>query len=116
MLPPIEPEIASTNPKFDALYRDLCSNKLHSDGTTKVDPNPQKERDALSEVCLDHLLPTCKVLHHRGLILTWRKDLHKARVSAAKSGIIRTHLQALAYHGDELPSEVKHAHAWIECA
>lgn len=51
MLPPIEPEIATANPKFDALYRDLCSNKLNVDGSTKVDVNAQKERDVLSEVC-----------------------------------------------------------------
>lgn len=51
MLPPIEPETASSNPKFDALYRDLSSNKLNADGTTKVDANAQKERDAFSEVC-----------------------------------------------------------------
>lgn len=51
MLPPIQPEIASANPKFDALYRDLCLNKLNGDGTTKVDANAQKERDVFSEAC-----------------------------------------------------------------
>lgn len=51
MLPPVEPEIATANPKFDALYRDLCSNKISDDGTSKiVDVNVQKERDAFDEV------------------------------------------------------------------
>jgi hypothetical protein len=50
MFPPVEPDIAASNPKFDALYRDLCTNKLNPDGTTKVDAKAQKERDALAEV------------------------------------------------------------------
>jgi hypothetical protein len=50
MLPPIEPETAQANPKFDALYRDLCTNKLNSDGSTKLDMGAQKEREAFLEV------------------------------------------------------------------
>jgi hypothetical protein len=50
MLPPIDPDIRSSNPKFDALYNDLCNNKLNPDGTTKLDAKAQRERDTLSEV------------------------------------------------------------------
>lgn len=82
MLPPVDPEILSANPQFDALYRDLCSNKVEEDGTTKIDAKAQKERDAFKE------------------------DLRKARVSAAKQNLIKSYLSALSYRGDDLPSEV----------
>ncbi len=51
MLLPIEPAIAQANPKFEVLYRDLCNNKLNSDGTSVVDGKAQKERETLSQVC-----------------------------------------------------------------
>lgn len=49
-LPPIDPEVLSTHPKFDALYRDLCTNKLNPDGSTAVDEKAQKERDVFYQV------------------------------------------------------------------
>lgn len=82
MLPPVDPGILSANPQFDALYRDLCSNRLEADGTTKIDPKAQKERDA------------------------FKGELRKARVSAAKQNLIKSYLSALSYQGDDLPSEV----------
>jgi hypothetical protein len=51
MLPPIDQEIRATNPKFDALYNDLCNNKLNADGSTNLDAKAQRERDILTEVC-----------------------------------------------------------------
>lgn len=51
MSPPVDPEVLSANPKFDALYRDLSGNKLNADSTTKLDAKVLKERDAFSEVC-----------------------------------------------------------------
>lgn len=83
MLPPVDPEILSANPQFDALYRDLCTNKLKEDGTTKVDAKAQKERDAFKE------------------------ELRKARVAAAKQNLIKSYLSSLSYRGDDLPSEVR---------
>lgn len=83
MLPPVDPEILSANPQFDALYRDLCTNKLEPDGTTKVDAKTQQERDAFKE------------------------DLRKARVAAAKQNLIKSYLYSLSYKGDDLPSEVR---------
>ncbi|KAK4507101.1 hypothetical protein PRZ48_000835 [Zasmidium cellare] len=83
MLPPVDPEILSANPQFDALYRDLCSNKLEEDGTTKIDAKAQKERDAFKE------------------------ELRKARVSAAKQNLVKSYLSALSYRGDDLPSELQ---------
>lgn len=50
MLPPVDQEIRTANSKFDALYNDLCSNKLNPDGSTKIDAKAQRERDSLSEV------------------------------------------------------------------
>ena len=50
MLPPLSPTVPSSNPKFGALYQDLCNNKLNSDGSTKLDAKAQRERDTLSEV------------------------------------------------------------------
>lgn len=82
MLPPVDPEVLSANPQFDALYRDLCSNKLEEDGTTKIDAKAQKERDA------------------------FQGELRKARVSAAKQHLVKSYLSALSYRGDDLPNEV----------
>lgn len=50
MLPPVDQNIRSANPKFDALYNDLCNNKLNPDGTTKLDAKAQRERDMLNQV------------------------------------------------------------------
>lgn len=51
MLPPVDQDIRTANPKFDALYNDLCNNKLNPDGSTKLDSKAQRERDTLNEVC-----------------------------------------------------------------
>ena len=52
MLPPVDPEVLSNNPKFGALYNDLCTNKLNADGTSKTqDAKVLKEREAFAEVC-----------------------------------------------------------------
>lgn len=51
MLPPVDQDIRTANPKFDALYNDLCNNKLNPDGSTKLDAKAQRERDTLNEVC-----------------------------------------------------------------
>lgn len=82
MLPPVQPEILSANPKFDALYRDLCTNKLDRDGTTKLDAKAQKEHDAMSD------------------------ELRKARVENAKQNIIKSYLRTVSFRGDDLPDEV----------
>ena len=50
MLPPIDPAISSSYPRFDALYRDLCTSKLNQYGATKPDAQTQKEQEAASEV------------------------------------------------------------------
>ena len=52
MLPPIDPDVRASNPKFDAMYNNLCNHKLNPDGTTKLDAKAQRERDTLSEVRL----------------------------------------------------------------
>lgn len=82
MLPPVDSETLDANPKFDALYRDLCHNKLEPDGTSKADAKTQKEREAAAE------------------------ELKKARTAAVKQNVVKSYLQSLAYRGDELPAEV----------
>lgn len=82
MLPPIQPEILSANPKFDALYRDLCTNKLEHDGTTRLDAKAQKEHDAMVD------------------------ELRKARVANAKQNLVRAYLRTVSFRGDDLPDEV----------
>ena len=54
MLPPVDTSMLSSNPKFNALYNDLCTNKLNSDGTSKLEAKAQRERDAFKEVCAEY--------------------------------------------------------------
>ncbi|USW48685.1 Putative HAUS augmin-like complex subunit 4 [Septoria linicola] len=89
MLRPVTPNV---HPKFDALYRDLRVNKLNANGTTKVDPKVQKERDVFEE------------------------ELRKARIAAAKQELIKIYLQSLAYRGDQLPAELQELVAIIAAA
>lgn len=50
MLPPVDPVVLSANPKFDALFNDLCKNKLNPDGSSRLDTKAQREHNTLSEV------------------------------------------------------------------
>lgn len=50
MLPPVDPTTLSANPKFDTLYRDLCTHKLNPDGTSALDEKVQKERNNFATV------------------------------------------------------------------
>lgn len=52
MLPPAETTLLAANPKFEALHRDLCSNKLNDNGTSRLDAKAVKEREILEEVSL----------------------------------------------------------------
>ncbi|KAK3696138.1 hypothetical protein LTR37_018109 [Vermiconidia calcicola] len=83
MLPPVEKAVNSSNPKFEALYNDLCNNKLNIDGTSKLDAKAQKERDGLSE------------------------ELRKARVDTAKSSLITSGLRDLSYRPGSLPEDLR---------
>lgn len=52
MLSPVDPTVLSNNPKFNAVYQDLCTNKLNPDGTSKIlDGKVLREREAFAEVC-----------------------------------------------------------------
>lgn len=53
MLPPVDPNVLSANPKFEALYRDLTTNKLNEDGTSKLTAKAQKERESFASVSRD---------------------------------------------------------------
>lgn len=50
MLPPVDATTLSTNPRFETLYRDLCTNKLNPDGSSVLDDKVQKERDIFATV------------------------------------------------------------------
>lgn len=50
MLPLADTSVLGANPKFAALYRDLSSNKLNTDGTSKLDAKALKEREAFEKV------------------------------------------------------------------
>ena len=54
MLPAVAQDVLSANPNFDALYRDLCANRLNANATTKIDAKVQKERNAFDEVGANH--------------------------------------------------------------
>jgi len=50
MLPPVDSTTLSANPRFETLYRDLCTNKLNPDGSSVLDVKVQKERDIFATV------------------------------------------------------------------
>ncbi|KAK6428342.1 hypothetical protein LTR95_015515 [Oleoguttula sp. CCFEE 5521] len=82
MLPPISQNVLTSNPKFEVLYGDLCTNRLNSDGSSVVDEKTRKERDAFDQ------------------------DLRSASVEAAKRAIVKSELRRVALGSNELPEEV----------
>ncbi|KAI7325205.1 hypothetical protein KC326_g826 [Hortaea werneckii] len=83
MLPLADTSILGANPKFAAIYRDLSSNKLNADATSKLDAKALKEHEA------------------------FEKDIQTAQVQSAKRQIIQSGLSDLVYRGDELPEELQ---------
>ncbi|KAK5724177.1 hypothetical protein LTR17_013559 [Elasticomyces elasticus] len=83
MLPPVDLEVLAVNPKFDTLYRDLCTTKLNEDATTQLDVKVNKEHDAL------------------------REELRRTHLEDAKRDTIRTILQDLAYRDEALPDDLR---------
>ncbi|TKA32729.1 hypothetical protein B0A50_00954 [Salinomyces thailandicus] len=83
MLPPAETTLLAANPKFEALHRDLCSNKLNDNGTSRLDAKAVKEREILEE------------------------ELRKARIDTVKRTLVQSGLNDLAYRGEELPEELR---------
>ncbi|KAK3067752.1 hypothetical protein LTR53_015180 [Teratosphaeriaceae sp. CCFEE 6253] len=83
MLPPVDTHVLAANPKFAALYCDLCANKLDADGTSKLDARSQKDHDALQD------------------------ELRRARLESAKRDIIQQCLRDLAYRDEELPNDLR---------
>lgn len=57
MLPRPDLAVLAASPRFEALYQDLCSNRLNPDGTTKLDLEAQRESEGLAEVCGSWALP-----------------------------------------------------------
>ncbi|KAK3650994.1 hypothetical protein LTR56_006045 [Elasticomyces elasticus] len=82
MLPPVDLHVLAINPKFDTLYRDLCTTKLNEDATTQLDVKVNKEHDALQE------------------------ELRRTYLEEAKRHTIRTILQDLAYRDEALPDDL----------
>ncbi|KAK6428426.1 hypothetical protein LTR95_015431 [Oleoguttula sp. CCFEE 5521] len=82
MLPPISQSFLAANPRFEVLYRDLCTNRLNADGSSVVDEKTRKERDAFDQ------------------------DLRSARIEAAKRAIVKSELRKVALGINELPEEL----------
>ncbi|KAI7548613.1 hypothetical protein KC331_g4305 [Hortaea werneckii] len=83
MLPLADTSLLGANPKFAALYRDLSSNKLNADATSKLDAKALKEHES------------------------FEKDIQTTQVESAKRQIIQSGLGDLVYRGDELPEELQ---------
>ncbi|KAK5714617.1 hypothetical protein LTR15_010799 [Elasticomyces elasticus] len=83
MLPPVDLHVLAVNPKFDTLYRDLCTTKLNEDATTQLDVKVKKEHDALQE------------------------ELRRTHLEEAKRDTVRTILQDLAYRDEALPDDIR---------
>jgi hypothetical protein len=51
MLPAVDSAVLAANPRFEALYRDLCTNKLNEDGSSRLDAKSLRDRQGVEEVC-----------------------------------------------------------------
>lgn len=72
MLPPVDATVLSNNPKFHALYDDLCTGKLNPDGTSKIlDAKVLKEREVFAEVCFISLALFCSM---EKILSGWAQD------------------------------------------
>ena len=60
MLPPVNSTTLSANPRFETLYRDLCTNKLNPAGSSVLDDKVQKERDIFATVSVEYPSLYCK--------------------------------------------------------
>ncbi|KAI0015639.1 hypothetical protein F4780DRAFT_786540 [Xylariomycetidae sp. FL0641] len=60
MLPPIDEAIFEDNPNFEKLYKNITTNLLNPDGSTKSDPTA-KQRDAVREELKAHRLKATRV-------------------------------------------------------
>ncbi|GAB7329510.1 hypothetical protein MBLNU13_g01285t1 [Cladosporium sp. NU13] len=83
MLPPVGSTTLSANPKFETLYRDLCTNKLNPDGSSVLDAKVQKERDIFAT------------------------DLRIARLEGAKRNLIRSELRVISSDSTSLPDDLQ---------
>ncbi|KAF2107247.1 hypothetical protein BDV96DRAFT_302502 [Lophiotrema nucula] len=86
MLPPVDPGVIESNPKFAILYKDLCTRKLNPDGSTR-DTKKQRVHDEI------------------------RRNLNTARTSDTQIQILLSMLSDLPSKASELPPEL---HAVVE--
>lgn len=50
MLPVLDQNTADANPGFEAVYNDLCKNKLEVDATSVLDPESSREKSVFDGV------------------------------------------------------------------
>ncbi|KAK8165502.1 hypothetical protein BKA80DRAFT_201272 [Phyllosticta citrichinensis] len=81
MLPPLDPSIFERNPRFKALYDDLSQNKLNADASTK---NSKKQIQAERA-----------------------REVNAKQTNAAKTNIIGSTLDHVAWKDARLPEEVR---------
>lgn len=127
MLPPVGSTTLSANPKFETLYRDLCTNKLNTDGSSVLDAKVQKERDIFATVSGEYsslyfeewsfirlrpynpilVLAKSAYLRNMGFLLTHcAQDLRIARLEGAKRNLIRSELRVISSDSTSLPDDV----------
>ncbi|WPH04993.1 Hypothetical protein R9X50_00789100 [Acrodontium crateriforme] len=85
MLPPVDPVILSANPRFEALYREICLKRLNQDGTTRVEANSKAEKNREA----------------------FTKDLRTARLESARQIILKQNAEDLQFRLEELPDELR---------
>ncbi|KAK0257660.1 hypothetical protein LTR35_018217 [Friedmanniomyces endolithicus] len=83
MLPPVDSAILTANPKFDALYRDICTNSLEQDDTSTLEAKARREHDHLEE------------------------EVYKTHIEAYRRETLCSNLESLAYRHEDLPDELR---------
>jgi len=87
MLPQVDAQVLRVSPDFARLYKDIATNKLNPDGSSRiVDTKEAKARAVFAT------------------------QLHNARVELARKSLLDEGLRHVAYTIKELPDEVQHLH------
>ncbi|KAK8217235.1 hypothetical protein M8818_001488 [Zalaria obscura] len=86
MLPQVDPPVLANNPRFETLWKDLCSSKLTADNSSQSVHVPTRKQHEAT-----------------------KKNLHDVRATVAKRDILKDALRHVAYNGKYLPQEIEDA-------
>ena len=78
----LDPTVERSHPKFEALFRDLCVNKLNADGSSRPSDDIRLDRDLQRKVC-------------RLMVSNWRCQGVATRRALEKSQYLCTNLECL---------------------